>query len=293
MLKHLRQFFLLLPLLCLVAPSQAANEKISADELMASLHFEQGKIELPGKLATLNLPANFRYLPPPDAERLLVQGWGNPSGNESLGMIVPTELNPLSKDGWGVIISFERRGYVKDDDADSIKYDELLKEMQEAVKEHNTERKQQGYPEMALIGWAETPRYDKASNKLYWAKEIGITGQTEHTLNYNVRVLGRNGVLNLNAVAGMNQIGQIKGEMQQVIGFTEFTAGNRYADFNASTDKVAEYGIAALVAGGVAAKLGFFGKFFAILLAFKKLLFLALAGIGAFVMKLFGSKKAD
>jgi uncharacterized membrane-anchored protein len=65
--------------------------------------------------------------------------------------------------------------------------------------------------------------------------------------------------------------------MQQVTSFTNFTAGNRYADFNGSTDKVAEYGIAALVAGGVAAKLGFFGKLLALLLAFKKLIVLGVA----------------
>jgi uncharacterized membrane-anchored protein len=143
---------------------------------------------------------------------------------------------------------------------------------------------------MALAGWAETPHYDKAAHKLYWAKDLLNTDSGHHGLNYNIRVLGREGVLVLNAVADISQLGQIKTEMQQVTAFTNFTAGNRYADFNDKTDKVAEYGIAALVAGGVAAKLGLFGKLVALLLAFKKLIIVAFAAGGSAIWKFFKRK---
>jgi uncharacterized membrane-anchored protein len=154
----------------------------------------------------------------------------------------------------------------------------------------NPERKKQGYPAMTLVGWAETPHYDKASHKLYWAKELQSDDSPQHGLNYNIRVLGREGVLVLNAVAGLDQLGQIKTEMQKVTTATNFTAGNRYADFNGSTDKVAEYGIAALVAGGVAAKLGLFAKLFALLLAFKKLVVIGVAAAGSWIWKVFKRK---
>jgi uncharacterized membrane-anchored protein len=208
-------------------------------------------------------------------------------------MILPADISPLNKSGWGVIVTYEKDGHVKDDDADSIKYDELLKTMQDATNENNEVRKKNGYKPMSLVGWAEQPTYDKQSHKLYWAKELNFDGAPENTLNYNIRVLGRDGVLVLNAVAGMNQIGQIKQDMQSVNAFTDFTVGNRYADFDNKTDKVAEYGIAALVAGGVAAKLGLFGKMFALLLAFKKVIFLAVAGAGSAVYKFFKRDKAE
>jgi uncharacterized membrane-anchored protein len=193
----------------------------------------------------------------------------------------------MSPESWGVVITYDKDGHVKDDDADSIDYTKLLKEMQEGLEENNAERKKHGYRAMNLVGWAERPHYDKASHKLYWAKELQSEGETHHGLNYNIRVLGREGVLVLNAVAAIEQLGQIKTEMQEVTSFTNFTAGNRYADFNGSTDKVAEYGIAALVAGGVAAKLGFFGKLFALLLAFKKLIIVVVAALGSAVWKFF------
>ena len=256
--------------LCLVLPfiapahadEQAAAPAMTKEAFLASLKFEQGDIVLPGNIATLKLPPSFRYLPPADAERLLVEAWGNPPGNATLGMIMPAATSPLSEEGWGVIVTYEKDGHVKDDDADSIKYDELLKDMQEGTLAANAARKEKGYPAMTLVGWAEKPGYDKASHKLYWAKELKSEGSPQSSLNYNIRVLGREGVLILNAVAGMDQIARIKSEMQHVTAFTEFTSGNRYADFDSKTDKVAEYGIAALVAGGVAAKLGFFGKLF-------------------------------
>jgi uncharacterized membrane-anchored protein len=275
------------------AADGAPGKSMSAEEFVASLHFQQGKITLPGNIATLDIPESFRYLPPEDANRVLVDGWGNPPGAKTLGMILPADVSPLSKGGWGVIVTYDKDGHVKDDDAYKIKYDELLKTMQESVKDNNEARKKNGYPEMNLVGWAEQPSYDNQTHKLYWAKELSFDTTHEDTLNYNVRVLGREGVLVLNAVAGMDQIKEIKGEMQRVTAFTEFTAGNRYDDFDSKTDKVAEYGIAALVAGGIAAKLGLFGKLFAVLLAFKKIIFVAIAGFGSTIYKFFKRKKAE
>lgn len=289
--------YLLAALLCLstVVASAADDKKISAEEFLGSLKFQQGDITLPGGIATLKVPAGFRYLAPADAERLLVEGWGNPAGAGAgtLGMILPVAPSPLEKAGWGVVVTYDKDGHVKDDDADSIKYDELLKDMQESIQSNNEERTKQGHEAMQLVGWAEKPSYDKASHKMFWAKELNFGKAPTNTLNYNVRVLGREGVLVLNAVGSMEQLGQLKTDMKQVIAFTDFTDGNRYSDFDSKTDKVAEYGLAALVAGGVAAKLGFFGKIFALLLAFKKLLLLGLAAAGTWVYKLFGRKKAS
>lgn len=302
MLKRLLAAVLCLTLSSLLSPAHAGDKAeagdtsaastMTAEQFLAQLQFQRGKITLPGSIATLDLPDNFRYLAPADAERVLVDAWGNPPGFQTLGMIVPARTSVLERDSWGVIVTYEKEGHIKDDDADSIQYDELLKDMQASVLENNAERKKQGYPGIHLMGWAEKPSYAKDTHKLYWAKDLMVDGGA-HSLNYNVRVLGREGVLNLNAIAGMEQIEAIKKEMQQVTAFTEFTEGNRYTDFDSNTDKVAEYGLAALVAGGVASKLGLFGKLLALLLAFKKVLILAVVGGGAAIVKFFTGKRKD
>jgi uncharacterized membrane-anchored protein len=273
-------------------PVVQPQHKMSAEEFLASLHFQSGKITLPGSIATLDLPSHFRYLDPDDTQKVLVQAWGNPPGAKTLGMIFSTDTDPLAKDRWGVVVTYEKGGHVKDDDADGIDYADLLKTMQDQEQHNNDERKKQGYPSLNLVGWAEPPAYDKANHKLYWAKNIRFSDVSENTLNYNVRVLGREGVLVLNAVAGMDQITTVKEQMKEVNRFAEFTTGNRYSDFNSSTDKVAEYGIAALITGGIAAKLGLFGKLIAVLIAAKKLIFVAIAAAAGYVLRLFKGRQA-
>jgi uncharacterized membrane-anchored protein len=282
---------LLATLFCLSLLNAAAHADNTApveaaDPLTASLKPQEGEITLPGGIARLDLPSEFRYLNPLDTDRVL-QAWGNPPDAHTLGMIVPADLSPMAREGWGVVVTYNKDGHVKDDDADSIDYGKLLKDMQDSLAGRNTEREKQGYSAMTLVGWAEPPHYDKASHKLYWAQELQSGSSANHGLNYNIRVLGREGVLVLNAVAGLDQLGQIRTEMQKVTTAANFTAGNRYADFNGSTDKVAGYGIAALVAGGVAAKLGLFAKLFALLLAFKKLVIVAVAAAGSTIWKFF------
>jgi len=144
-----------------------------------------------------------------------------------------------------------------------------------------------GYKSIELVGWAAPPHYDKEPHKLYWAKEIKFGGSEVNTLNYNIRVLGRRGVLILNAVASMNNFADIDKQTPQIVNMVEFNDGNRYADFNGKTDKTGAYGLAALVAGGIAAKAALFKVLWGGLLAFKKLIIIGVIAIAAFVKKLF------
>ena len=212
--------------------TEPATPKLTPEQFEASLKYQHGTISLPGGRATLQVPESFRYLAPDDAQRVLVDAWGNPPDKDVLGMLFPTAAGPLDKDGWGIVITYADDGHVSDTDADAINFTELLKQMQDASVQANAERKKQGYEEVHLLGWAEPPHYDKQSKKLYWAQEARFGDSTHNTLNYNIRILGRKGVLVLNAVAGMDQLATVKAGMPTVVGFTNFADGNRYADFN-------------------------------------------------------------
>ena len=269
--------------------AHASSGNPALAQFESSLSYKTGTINLADGFATFALSERFRFLEAQDARRLLVQAWGNPPDavSDVLGMIVRADSSPLSQDGWGVVVTYRKEGYVKDDDVASIDYDKLLKEMQAGAEEENRQRSQHGYATVKIAGWAERPFYDAATHKLYWARELRFSDAPEPTLNYDIRVLGRHGVLSLNAVAGMKQLEHIKSDMREVLSFTEFSAGHRYSEFNGSTDRVAAYGIAALVAGGVAAKMGLFAKLGILLLSLKKGLVFILAGAGALVAKLF------
>ncbi len=270
------------------------KEMKERDEIASKLKFQQGEIKLKDGLATLKVPANFRYLDPDQTDTVLVKLWGNPPRQEkTLGMLFPAEIGPADDESWGVVITYDEDGYVKDDEAASINYNDLLKEMQEGTREANQERIKQGYEAVELIGWAAPPRYDKEAHKLYWAKELSFGGATEHTLNYDIRALGRRGVLSLNAVAAMSQLQKIEKDMRQVLTFVEFNEGHRYSDYVAGVDKVAAYGIGALIAGKLAAKAGLFKLLLVFAAKAWKLLIVAALAVSAFIKRLLSGRKKE
>jgi uncharacterized membrane-anchored protein len=268
------------------------EEEAAIAEFESQLDFRRGRVELPGGVASLDVPENFRYLSPEQADRILVEAWGNPPGTKTLGMLFPSDVSPLAAGGWGVVITYRDEGHVDDSDAAGIDYDELLRQMKEDSEADNKERAKEGYEPATLVGWAAPPRYDASARKLYWARELSFPSADEHTLNYDIRVLGREGVLSFNAVAGMGQLADIEGRMKEVMSFADFRPGQRYADYKPDTDRTAAYGIGALVAGKLAAKAGFFKLIFAALLAGKKFVLLALAGVAGLAVKLFRRDKA-
>ena len=264
------------------------------EEITSRLKFQQGEIKLKDGLATLKASAKFRYLDPDQTDTVLVQLWGNPPRQEkTMGMLFPADISPADPESWGVVITYDEDGYVNDDEAAGIKYDELLKEMQEGTRESSKERVKQGYEAIELIGWAAPPRYDQTAHKLYWAKELSFGVEPEHTLNYDIRALGRRGVLSLNAVASMSQLQTIEKDMQEVLSFVEFNEGHRYGDYVAGVDKVAAYGIGALIAGKLAAKAGLFKLLLLFAAKFWKLLLVAALAIGALVKKLLSGRRKE
>ena len=215
------------------------------------------------------IPKEFKFLNASQSQYVLEDLWGNLKDNSVLGMIFPANMDPLGDTIWAYVVTFDKMGFVKDGDADDINYDDLLKELKEDSKKTNQERIKQGMGSLDLMGWAQKPYYDKNNKVLHWAKEYKSEGSSENTLNYDIRILGRKGVLSLNAVAGMNNLPDVKNNIDKVLKMAVFTDGNKYSDFKPGMDAVAAWTIGGLVAGKVLAKVGlfaFFGKFLKLIL---------------------------
>jgi uncharacterized membrane-anchored protein len=279
--------------------SSASARAAKVENFLSSLHLDTGNIPIPSAKASLQLAPGYSFLPARDAQRVLTQLWSNPPQPEVLGMILPS-TDPhvlLSGNNWAVVVTYIKDGYVSDADAAKIDYTDMLTKMQKGTEQANPERTKQGYPAMELLGWAEPPHYDADSHKLFWARNLKFTkadgSPMGQSLNYDIRVLGRRGYLSLNAVAPIDQLDKVRADMPQVLAMTEFDTGERYADYDSKTDKLAAYGIAALVAGGIAAKAGLFAKLGLMLLALKKFVIIGIAAIIGLFRKLFNRKKAS
>ena len=266
----------------------AARYQAVIDSMQATLHYQTGQITLPDGVGKVTVPAGFRYLDAEQSARVLTKFWGNPNG-ESLGMLFPAGKGPLDEGSWAFVVEYEKMGYVKDDDADDINYDDLLKDMQSDTEEANKERADAGYEPVTLVGWASKPYYDHGLNVLHWAKVLKFGDATENTLNYNVRLLGRKGVLNLNAVGNVGQLAEVQATIPEVIKSVTFSKGLQYGDFNPKLDEVAALGIGGLVAGKILAKVGFF----ALILKFWKVVLALVAAAWTAIRRFFGAKVVE
>lgn len=261
----------------------------------ATLSYKTGNISVPEAKSELDLPAGYRFLDASDAKKVLVEIWGNPPSacDGVLGMVFAPGQGPLGDKDWGVVLTYDDQGHIDDKDAEGINYDELLTDLKKGTEESNEERVKEGGRPLHLVNWAERPTYDKENHILYWAKELD-GGGADHSLNYDVRILGREGILSLNAISPMSQLASVKTGMREMFPHAKFVSGQAYNDYK-SGDKLSKVGIAALVAGGVgvAAKAGLFKGLIIALLAAKKLLIgLAIAAFAG-IKALLSSKKKE
>jgi len=240
----------------------AALEEANAHN--ASLSPQTGIIELKGANVEMDMSDTHYFLTPTDA---------------------------YSND-YAVAIYYEPTGYISDEDAASIDYADLLKNMKKQTRQESTARRNQGYAGMELIGWGADPNYNAAKHNVSWAQLLKFDDTETNTLNYNLRFLGRKGVLEFRYIADESALPVLEAAMPAMADMAVFKSGYHYSDFNPDTDKVAAYGLAGLVAGGaVAKKLGVLG----VLLVFLKkgwiLIIAALAFGRRFLTGVFGGKK--
>ena len=261
------------------------------DSLQATLTFYRDTTLILGDgLAELSVPEGYSFIGPKDAETVLVDMWGNmpDEDNHSYGMLFPDKYGPADPAGYGIDIFYTADGYIDDEDAADMDYDELLEQLQEETEEFNAFREAEGYQPIHLLGWATPPHYDADRQRLHWAKELEFEWNEGTTLNYNILFLGRRGYLTLNVIGGMDDLPEVNADLDDFLGSVSYTEGNRYADFNPALDEVAGYGIAALLGAKVLAKTGILATVGVFLLKAWKLIAVAIMGLAAGLRRFLG-----
>ena len=240
--------------------------------------------------AVLKLPDSFTYVPPAEAGRLLT-AMGNRAGDGLLGMV----FSRKSQSNWFVVMRFANSGYIRDDEAKDWKVDELLAGLKRGTEEANKDRRARGISEVEIVGWVEAPKYDAETHRLVWSLESiekGAPADAERGVNYNTYALGRDGYVSMNLVTGLKQIEAEKPIAHALLASLQYNDGKRYSDFNSTTDRVAEYGLAALIGGIAAKKLGLFALMLAFVLKFAKVIGIAAVAFVGLLAKIFKGRKA-
>ena len=265
----------------------AAQTRLEAALVAAKAAVQMGPRDVPlGDQGVLKLPEGYGFIPKDEAQAMM-EAQGNRGGKGLFGLVVSPDLAGF------VAVEFTSAGYVKDEEARDWNADELLKNLKEGTEASNAERRRQGMTEFKVVGWVEVPSYDPATHRLVWSvsarpKNAQAGGEG---VNYNTYMLGREGYFSMNLVTSMDRVELEKPAARELLAALSFNEGKRYTDFNAATDRMAEYGLAALVGGMAAKKLGLLatlGVFFA---KFWKIGLLAVAGVGAGAGRLLSRKK--
>jgi len=231
-----------------------------------------------GNVAEINVPEGYVFAGSSDTRRLM-ESMQNPTSGKELGFIAPSSL------GWFMVFEFDNTGYIRDDEKNSLDADAMLESFRKGTEASNKERIRRGWKTMTILGWEQTPRYNEATHNLEWA----IRGESDGGLviNYNTRLLGREGVMRVTLVTDPASLSSTMPYFKNVLAGYDFKQGKKYSEFKQG-DKVAEYGLAALVVGGataVAVKTGMFKWIWKGLV----IGFIALAG---FLKNLFSGKKS-
>ena len=260
-----------------------AQQDTEVESVFKSVKWQIGPcVSVLGDKAEVRVPEGYIFADGNDTRRLLEIMHNIPSGIE-LGFLAPKTLE------WFLIFEFQESGYIKDDEKNSLDADAILKSLREGTEKANEEKAKRGWGTMSIVGWQQPPRYNPATNNLEWAIIGTAKDNTETFVNWNTRLLGRSGVMSVKLVSDPDSLTKILPAYNDLLDTSfSYKAGNRYADFRQG-DKVAQYGLSALVLGGaaaVAAKSGFFK------VIWKALIFVFLAGAG-FFKKIFGRKNKE
>lgn len=231
-------------------------------------------------MATLKTDENLAFLDEANSMKFLELTGNIPdSGNFIL---------VSKKSDWWAVFSFDPIGYVKDDE--KIDADALLQELKEGDVASNEERERLGFPALHTVGWSVPPHYDNDTKRLEWGLKLDSEGET--VLNYTIRLLGRSGVMDVTLVSSPETLEADVQELKATLPGFEFNSGERYAEYQEG-DRVAEYGLAALIAGGAAAvatKKGFWAAIVGFLAAAWKFIAVAAVGVIAWLRSIFSKR---
>ena len=234
-----------------------------------------------GKNAVLKVNEDVVFIDEANSRRFLELTGNLPS--DGINIIYNT------KDRWWAAFSYEDTGHVKDDE--KIDADALLKNLREGDESSNAERKRRGMSELHTDGWYVPPHYDPATKRLEWG--VKLRSDNGVSANYTIRLLGRTGVTSATLVSSPEQLDANVQSFKATLPGFDYNAGEKYSEFKQG-DRIAEYGLAALIAGGAAAvatKKGLWGTIAAFLAAsWKVVAGVAIAAVAG-VKKLFSRNK--
>jgi uncharacterized membrane-anchored protein len=263
---------------------------------VVTAHAEGTDVQWTRGPATVSLGSHVAQLPLTEGyaftdgagTRKIMEAMGNPASDREVGLLY---AQAEGKD-WFLVFEYHPVGYVPDDEKDRIDADAdvILASIREGTEEANQTRKKLGIPGLQVVGWSEKPHYDPETHNLEWAI-LAKSDDGGEVVNHNIRLLGRQGYMSITLVDDAEDLAASRTEARAVLAGFAYTPGKRYAEY-VSGDRLAEFGLSALVVGGAGAaavKLGFFASLWKLLAKGYKLVVVAVIAFVALLRRILGA----
>lgn len=230
--------------------SQAQDQaQDSVTQQIMHLHWVEGPTQVTiGANATFNVPEGYRFLGPADTIKFM-ELTRNLASDDGGTVFAPDDFT------WWGEFEYADVGHVADDE--KIDADKLLANLRSSQKEANEQLTARGWGTLEVAGWEQAPFYDPDTHDLSWAVDLRNSDGGED-INFNTRLLSRTGYTAATLVASPDGLQQSISQFKQVVTGYQFLGDQTYSAYKPG-DKVAKYGLAALITGGavaVAAKTG-------------------------------------
>lgn len=224
------------------ALGQQLEEKTTKQQLSELNWLMPGSVGRVADKAEFKVTDGLTFLGAADTDKFLKINGNPPQGNAYT--VASVNAN------WFGILNFQADGYVKDDE--KIDADELLNALKEGNIKDIEERRKQGLPILTLEGWYFPPRYDTVNKRLEWGTKFRSEQDQSLIVNVTTKILGRSGYTTAILVTEPGTVEKDLLEFKEALKHFDYVSGQKYSEWKEG-DKVAAYGLGALVLGGAAA----------------------------------------
>lgn len=265
-----------------VAGTQARHQDAGATDF-ARMHWKKG---------TLKLASSHGMFTVPRGGTMVVGGEATRADELINGSTDPTIEGYADFAHRSLYVSYVDEGFVNTDDWKDVNADDLMKHLRDATESANAERVKNGGPVMHIDGWVQRPTFDQARKSVRWVTHAHDESGRGF-VNAVALLLGRHGYERFTLVSnGSDPKGDAVLLAAAANGY-RFDPGFRFQDYFWG-DKLAGYGIAALVgtaAGATIAKTVGFGAILLLIKKFFLVIVAALLGVFGYVKRFFAGRR--
>lgn len=211
-----------------------------------------------GKI-NVTVPKGYTFIPRGQAlflYEIVQQEKATSDDRDAMQGILVSNGKFFDRESINVYLTYIDDGHVSDEDAASIDGDKMAADF-DKQSERDNRNVGEGEIRKENHAWLIKPRYDALNRIFEYATSFDEVLDGEvlgSTVNSSILILGRTGHLVVIVVGNASENEIVTNAVKDVRTAIQYTPGNKYTDYDPSTDKKSDFSIGAIAAGALGVK---------------------------------------